>query len=84
MRQVKVYDTYLRLLDLDAITAIEIDYGQKALLISLNGGLVKTIKYDDVDNLLKGMNSLIDLITFNIYDREWDPYPEEHEEENGD
>lgn len=82
MRKVKVYDTYLRLLDLDEIAAVEINYGQKTLLISLNGGLIKAIEYDDVDSLLKGMNSLIDLITFKVHDTEWDPYEEEESLDN--
>ena len=77
MRKVKVYDTYLRLLDLDEIIAIEIDYSQKTLFISLNGGLVETIEYDNIDSLLKGMNNLIDLITVRIHDKEWNPYEEE-------
>lgn len=77
MRKVKVYDTYLRLLDVDEIVAIEVDYSQKTLFISLSGGLVETIEYDNVDSLLKGMNSLIDLVTFRIHDKEWNPYEEE-------
>ena len=88
MRRVKVFDTYLKMIDLDAIISTEIVSRRQAnnkidwwLELNLSGGQTIRIEYSSYTEAQTAALHLIDIISApDFIEDGWDPYYNLHED----
>lgn len=88
MRRVKVFDTYLKMIDLDAIISTEIVSRRQAnnkidwwLELNLSGGQTIRIEYSSYMEAQIAALHLIDIISApDFIEDGWDPYYNLHED----